>query len=69
MYTHKFVEFIRITTSKEEVIEIGNIKNIPKCKEHHFEIKTHEKPICFLGVIESKKIGEINREYLINLGL
>lgn len=56
-------------TSKEEVIEVGNTKNLPKYKQQNFEIKNHEKPISFMGVIENKRNGGDNKEYLISLGL
>lgn len=69
IYTLKSIELIRLVTSKEETIEIGNTKNIPKYKRHVFEIRNHEKPISFMGVIENKRVGADNKEFLVSLGL
>jgi hypothetical protein len=69
IYTLKSIELVRMTTSKEEVVEVGNTKNIPKYKRQTFDIKNHEKPISFLGVIENKRVSGDNKEYLISLGL
>ena len=47
---------MRIKTSREQVLEVGNEKNIIKCKQSTFDIRSNEKPIAFLGAIDSKKI-------------
>lgn len=69
LFCNKSIEYIKIETSKQEIIEVGNSKNIPKCKSYSFDIKHHEKPIAFIGIIENKKVNGDGKEYLINLGL
>lgn len=69
LYCGKGIEFIRIMTSKEHILEVGNSKSLPKCKKESFEIGSHEKPIAFMGVIESRKMGSEHRELLVNFGL
>ena len=50
---------------------MGNEKNTVKCKKSSFDIRSHEKPIAFLGAIDNKKIvgTDKNNEVLISLGL
>lgn len=48
---------MRIRTSRDQVLEVGNEKNHLKCKKFNFDIKTNEKPIAIMGAIESKKLG------------
>lgn len=52
-------------------MEIGNYKNLTKCKKFEFDIRTNEKPIAFLGAIDNKKIlgNETSKELLISFGL
>lgn len=56
VYCGKFIEFIKIQTSRDKVLEVGNYKNLTKCKKFEFDIRTNEKPIAFLGAIDNKKI-------------
>lgn len=69
LYCSKGIEFIRIRTSKEHTIEIGNPRSVPRCKLYSFEIGPQEKPIALMGVIENRKTGGENREVLVSLGL
>lgn len=57
LFCGRGIEFIRIITSKEHILEIGNPRSLPKCKQHTFDIGSHEKPISILGVIENRKAG------------
>lgn len=38
-------------------MEVGTEKNGAKCKRFSYDIKTNEKPIAFMGSIETKKLG------------
>ena len=43
---------------------------MPKCKECLIEVKSDQKAISFMGMIESKSIGGgETKEYLIRFGL
>jgi hypothetical protein len=53
----RFIEFIRIKTTRNQLLEVGTEKNHAKCKKFTYDIKTNEKPISFMGAIESKKLG------------
>ena len=68
VYCSKFIEFLRIRTSKERVLEVGNERSCPKCKQSSFSIRANEKPVAFLGVLDSRKFGK-HHEYLVSLGL
>ena len=68
VYCSKFIEFMRIRTSRERVLEVGNERSCPKCKQSSFSIRSNEKPIGFLGVLDSRKFGK-HSEYLVSLGL
>lgn len=57
IYCSRFIEFIRIKTTRSQMIEVGTEKNQAKCKKFTFDIKTNEKPIAFMGAIETKKLG------------
>lgn len=48
---------MRIKTTRSQVLEAGTEKNHAKCKKFNYDIKTNEKPIAFMGVIEAKKLG------------
>lgn len=54
-------------TSKNQVFEVGNEKNVIKCKQFKFDIKNNEKPIALIGTIE-RKPSEREKEVLINFG-
>lgn len=41
LYCGKFIEFIKITTSRDKVLEVGNYKNMTKCKKFEFDIRTN----------------------------
>lgn len=70
IYCSKFIEFLRIRTSRDQIFEVGNEKNSIKCKKFTFDIRTSEKPISMMGAIESKKLGNDNsKEHLISIGL
>lgn len=62
---------MRIQTSRDRILEIGNEKNHTKCKKFTFDIRTNQKPIAFLGAIDNKKVlgVETSRELLISFGL
>ena len=62
---------MKIQTSRDRVLEVGNEKNHTKCKKFTFDIRTNEKPIAFLGAIDNKKVVGVqsNRELLISFGL
>ena len=47
---------MRIRTSRDQILEVGSDRNYTKCKKFTFDIRTNEKPIAFLGAIETKKI-------------
>jgi len=51
LFCGKGIEYIRIATSKERILEVGNPRCLPKTKQHSFDIGTHEKPIALMGVI------------------
>lgn len=51
LYCGKGIEFLRIITSKEHSLEVGNPRSLPKCRQHLFDIASHEKPIAVMGII------------------
>lgn len=71
IYCWKYIEFMRIRTSRDKILEVGNEKNCIKCKKSTFDIRSHEKPIAFLGAIDNKKVVGTERasEFLISFGL
>jgi hypothetical protein len=69
LFCGRGIEFLRLVTSKEHILEVGNPKSLPRCKQHTFDIAPHEKPIAVLGIIEHRKVAGENREFLVNLGL
>lgn len=71
LYCGKAVEFLKIQTSRDRVLEVGNEKNRVKCKQFSFDIRNNEKPIAFLGAIDTKKVVGVEgtRELLISFGL
>jgi hypothetical protein len=56
IYSSKFIEFMQIRTSRDKIMEVGCERNKVKCKQSNFDIRSHEKPIAFLGAIDDKKI-------------
>ena len=62
---------MRIRTSRDKVLEVGNEKNCVKCKKSTFDIRSNEKPIAFLGGIDNKKItgNDKGNEFLVSFGL
>jgi len=57
IFSGRGIEFIRIVTSKENMLEVGNPRSLPKCRQHNFDIGSHEKPIAMMGVVENRKTG------------
>lgn len=60
---------MRIRTSKEQYLEVGNERNHLKCKRLPFDIKSFEKPIACYGITDTRSVGEREREVLVAFGL
>lgn len=74
IFCSRFIEFIRIRTSRNQILEVGTEKNQAKSKKFTYDIKTNQKPIAFMGAIETKKLGGnqingSNKEHIISLGI
>lgn len=51
-YNFFCLEFLRLLTSRGNVLEVGSKKNIARCKKFSYEIKKNEMPVAFLGSVD-----------------
>jgi hypothetical protein len=48
-YNFHCLEFLRISTSRGNVLEVGSKRNLTRCKRFSYEIRKNEIPVAFLG--------------------
>lgn len=49
------IEYLKVQTSRENILEVGTKKNLTKCKLFSFDIKTDEIPVSFVGHFDISK--------------
>lgn len=69
IFVGRCVEFMRIRTSKEQILEVGSERSSLKCKRYAFDIKNYEKPVAIFGLLQTKSIADKEREVLVSFGL
>lgn len=52
-YNFRCIEFIKITTSRGNLLEVGSIKNLGRCRKFIYEIKKNEIPVSFFGNVDT----------------